>query len=130
MWESMRFCQVNILCKENWNILKWYIRDKNKLNIDFLFHLVQCFKTFDPSHIRTKSFCILIKHFHPSYTSKFSLFIYSYSYPMSNTHRLKTISFTFNILTTLPSSNIVVSSNPNSYKLATTKVGDLVFYIK
>ena len=24
----------------------WYIRNKNKLNIGFLFHLVQCFKTF------------------------------------------------------------------------------------
>ena len=40
MWESMRFCQVNILCKENSNILNWHIKDKDKLNIDFLFHLV------------------------------------------------------------------------------------------
>ena len=30
----------------NWNILKCHIEDKNKLNIEFLFHLVQCFKTF------------------------------------------------------------------------------------
>ena len=27
-------------------IFKCHIRDKNKLNIDFLFYLVQCFKTF------------------------------------------------------------------------------------
>ena len=32
--------------RENWNILKWHIRNKNKLNIDFLFHLVLCFKNF------------------------------------------------------------------------------------
>ena len=44
MWENMRFCQV--LCIENLNILKCHIRDKNKLNFDFLFHLVQCFKIF------------------------------------------------------------------------------------
>ena len=42
MWKSMRFCQVvHFMQKE----LK-YSQDKNKLNIDFLFHLVQCFKTF------------------------------------------------------------------------------------
>ena len=29
---------------------------KNKLNIDFLFHLVQCFKIFHPSHIYIKLF--------------------------------------------------------------------------
>ena len=44
MWENMRFCQV--LCIENLNILKCHIRDKNKLNFDLLFHLVQCFKIF------------------------------------------------------------------------------------
>ena len=38
--------RISILCNENWNILKYHIKDKNKLNIEFLFHLVQCFKTF------------------------------------------------------------------------------------
>ena len=103
MWESIRFCQVNILCKENSNILKWHIKDKDKLNIDFLFHLVQCFKIFHPSHIHTKLFAFNSAFSPLTLLSSTPLYILTHSHwchSMSNTHRLKMMSFTFNILTT------------------------------
>ena len=45
MRESMRLCHVAYSMKRI-EILLSHIRDKNKLIIDFLFYLVQCFKTF------------------------------------------------------------------------------------
>ena len=42
VWKSMKFCQVAHSMQRE---LK-YFQDKKKLNIDFLFHLVQSFKTF------------------------------------------------------------------------------------
>ena len=45
MWERIRFCQVNILCKENSNILKWHIKDKDKLNI-YKCWKIEIFKEF------------------------------------------------------------------------------------
>ena len=45
MWERIRFCQVNILCKENSNILKWHIKDKDKLNF-YKCWKIEIFKEF------------------------------------------------------------------------------------
>ena len=57
MWKSIRFCQVAYSMQRE---LKYFQvphqKEKKKLNIDFLFHLVQCFKTFHLSHIHTKLF--------------------------------------------------------------------------
>ena len=47
-------------------------------------------------------------------------------YLMSNTHKPKTMSFTFN----LSSFNIVVLSNPTLYELTTTNEGGVTFYIE
>ena len=68
------------------------------------------------------------------FNSSFSLFallpLYIYIYtcspscnPILKTHRPKTISFIFNYSVTPTSFNIIVSSNSNLYKLATTFVG-------
>ena len=55
MWESIRFCQMaHSIQKELKYSLKCHIKNKNKLNIDFLFHLVQYFKTFHLTYIHTK----------------------------------------------------------------------------
>ena len=55
MWKSIRFCQVAYSMQRE---LKYFQvphqKEKNKLNIDFLFHLVQCFKTFI-SHTYTQN---------------------------------------------------------------------------
>ena len=88
-WGSAKWC---ILCKENWNVFKWHIRDNNKLNIDFLFYLVQsfkifliknkcslyllvqCMKIFHSSHIHSK-LCISIHNFHFLHFYPFIIYI-------------------------------------------------------
>ena len=45
MLESMGFCQVTHSLQKKLKYSQVHIKDKNKLNVDFLFHLVQCFKT-------------------------------------------------------------------------------------
>ena len=41
----MGFCQVTHSLQKKLKYSQVHIKDKNKLNVDFLFHLVQCFKT-------------------------------------------------------------------------------------
>ena len=46
MWESIRFCGTLFVMKVERNTFKCYVGDKNKLNINILFHMIQYFKTF------------------------------------------------------------------------------------
>ena len=81
--------------KKNWNIFKCHIRDRNNLNIDFLFHLVQCFKTISPSTFFSKKkdyfsltyiheiLCISIHHFHLHFYSFIYIYIYISTYSPS-----------------------------------------------
>ena len=80
------------LHRKNLNIIKRHIKDENKFNIDFLFHLVQRFKIFHFSYIYTKLFTFQFIIF-TSYTST-PLYILIYSpscHSMSNAHRPKMI---------------------------------------
>ena len=109
MQKIMRFYHVTHSMKRI-EIPLSHIRDKNKFkSSDFLFSLVQCFKTI----FVTLLFNVLrlfISHTHKKlFAFPFTLFIstplythvYSLSYhPISNTLRQKTMSFTFNLLMT------------------------------
>ena len=118
MRESMRFCHVAHSIKRI-KITLSHIRDKNKFKSrDFLFSLVQCFKTifvtlFIQNYKTTICFIwfnisrLFISHTHKKlFAFPFSLFtstplythVHSLSYhPISYTLRQKTMSFTFNL---------------------------------
>ena len=98
-----------------------------------MFYLVQYFETFPPSHKHTKLFVFQFNIF-TSCTSTL-LYIHTHNpscHPMSNTQMYinqKQCYIPSIFPQHLPSSNIVVSYNPNLYELATTKEGDWHFIL-
>ena len=107
-----------------------------------MYHLFQCFMTFHPLHIHKLfafylakiTLCILFHNFHLLH---FYPYIYIYIYLSITLHAIlyqihinqKRCHLSSIFRLHLPSSNIVVSSNLNSYELATTKEEGLAFYI-
>ena len=93
-----------------------------------MYLLVQCIKTFPPSHIYTKFFEFQFTIFISCTSSPLYIPTYSPSlHPMSNTTYQKWFHLSLIFQRQLPSSNIVISSNSNPYELATTNGGGMHF---
>ena len=95
-----------------------------------MYLLVKWIKSFPPSPIYTKFFAFQFTIFTSCTSSPVYIPTYSHSWhPMSNTTYQKWFHLSLIFQQQLPSSNIVVSSNSNTYELATSNGGGMHFIL-